>query len=172
MLKFFLLSWAQKFIIQESKFCRIDQVFCSSFYHESKSENLFLTKYYPKCPKISKERKKVQVARSLCPKTTNYPTSPIPEKKTHSNHICRLFSSLHCRYKHIPNIHTHDWDGIFIDNTFYKGILLLPITVPNHGYRYLQSKRLTIWYLLMEFWGRYPHNHQDIHASNMTWPSL
>ena len=31
---------------------------------------------------ISKERKKVQVARSLCPKTTNYPTSPIPEKKT------------------------------------------------------------------------------------------
>ena len=65
----------------ESKFCRIDQVFCSNFYKESKSANLFLTKYYPKCPKISKERKKVQVARSLCPKTTNYPTSPIPEKK-------------------------------------------------------------------------------------------
>ena len=81
MLKKILLSRSQKFIIQESKFCRIDQVFCSSFYHESKSENLFLTKYYPKCPKISKERKKVQVARSLCPKTTNYPTSPMPEKK-------------------------------------------------------------------------------------------
>jgi hypothetical protein len=77
-----MLRRAQKFIIQKSKFCRIDQVFCSSFYHESKSENLFLTKYYPKCPKISKERKKEQVARSLCPKATNYPTSPIPEKKT------------------------------------------------------------------------------------------
>ena len=86
--------------------------------------NLFLTKYYPKCPKISKERKKVQVARSLCPKMTNYPTSPIPEKKTHSNHICRLFSLLNCRYKHIPNVHTHDLDGTFIDNTFNKGILL------------------------------------------------
>ena len=127
--------------VQESKFFRIDQVFGSSFYHESKSENLFLTKYYPKCPKISKERKKVQVARSLCPKTTNYPTSPIPEKNTHSNHICRLFSLLNCRYKHIPNVHTHDLDGTFIDNTFYKGILLLPITVPNHGYRYLQCKK-------------------------------
>ena len=85
MLKKILLSRSQKFIIQESKFCRIDQVFCSSFYHESKSENLFLTKYYPK---ISKECKKEQVARSLCPKTTNYPTSPIPEKK----HIPTIFA--------------------------------------------------------------------------------
>ena len=74
-------------------------------------------------------------------KWSNYPTSPIPEKKNHSNHICRLFSLLHCRYKHIPTIHTHDWDGTFIDNTFYKGILLLSIIVPNHGYRYLQCKK-------------------------------
>ena len=122
--------------------------------------------------KLAKSAKKVQVARSLCPKNDLTILLHPYLKKNHSNHICRLFSSLHCKYKHIPNIHTHDWDGIFIDNTFYKGILLLPITVPNHGYRYLQSKRLTIWYLLMEFWGRYPHNHQDIHASNMTWPSL
>ena len=128
-------------MILESKFCRIDQVFCSSFYNESKSENLFLTKYYPKCPKISKERKKVQVALSLCPKTIFLSYFTHTWKKKHSNHICRLFSSLHCKYKQIPNIHTHDWNGIFIDNTFYKDILLLPITVPNHSYRYLQCKK-------------------------------
>ena len=122
--------------------------------------------------KNSKCAKKCKLRVRCVQKQSNYPTSPIPEKKKHSNHICRLFSSLHCKYKHIPNIHTHDWDGIVIDNTFYKGILLLPIKVPNHGYIYLQIKRLTIWCILMEFWGRYPHNHQDTHASNMTWPSL
>ena len=114
--------------------------FCSSFYHESQSENFFSHKI-TKSPNNSKDRKKLQVARSLCPKMiSNYPTSPIPEKKRKTNHICRVFSSVHCKYKHIPNIHTHDWDGIFIDNTFYKGILLLPIKMPNHGYRYLQFK--------------------------------
>ena len=86
--------------------------------------NNFFTKYYPKCPKISKERKKVQVARSLCPKTTNYPTSPIPEKNTHSNHICRLFSLLNCRYKLIPNVHTHDLDGTFIEQKISIGSLI------------------------------------------------
>ena len=91
--------------------------------------------------KVAKSAKKFKLRVRCVQKQTNYPTSPIPEKKNHSNHICRLFSLLHCRYKHIPTIHTHDWDGTFIDNTFYKGILLLSITVPNHGYRYLQCKK-------------------------------